>query len=411
MGRFARAFGWAALWQVLGKLIGFVGLSWAFRCLGPDNVGVSGTVLVAVMYAQLVLDFGLDIVAVRHVAAGTVKLEEIAPALFTLRMLLALAALVVGTLVVPWLPLRLEVRWVWWFGVVHLSFLTVGFSWWFQATERMPLFSLLQNLITVATSAVFLAAFRPGQAVGSDLVATLAVNAAGTAVIWWWIRGRMGRGLFRTAALPLALRLFREARPTWVFNVLYSAMGNMNLPLCTYYLGDREAGYYRSAALFVATLQVFLSYFALMLNPRIVRWRAEASGRLRRRLLALTGALVAGSAVCLAVTWLLREPVIRLLWGEAFMPASGVLPQLVAARFLAVASGLLVWGLYANYREWLAVLCCVPSLAVALGLNLWLIPRHGIPAAAWLNYGAEFLLLLLCFLALNRVEIARARAA
>ncbi len=410
-GRVVRAFGWAALWQVVGKLVGVVGLSYAFRCLGPESVGVSGTVLATVMVAQLVLDFGLDIVAVRHVAAGTVKLEALTPALFTLRAGLAAAVLGAGTLFLVVWPGPGTLRVVWWLGLVHLAFLTVSFSWYYQATDRMPWFSLVQNATTVATSLVFLLAFRPGQRIGSDLAVTLALNAAVTVGVWVWIRRRLGRGLWQPASLPLAWRLFREARPLWVFNLLYSALINLNLPLCTLLLGDREAGYFRSAAMLVAAVQVFLSYFALILNPRIVRWRAAGPGLLRRRLGALTAALGLASALCLAVMGWVREPLILLLWGREFLPAAGVLPQLLAAKFLAVASGLLVWGLFANYREWLAVACVAPALGLALGLNLWLIPRHGIAAAAWLNLGAELLLLALTFGVLNRVEARRARTA
>ncbi len=406
-GRFVRAFGWAALWQVLGKLIGVAGLSYAFRCLGPENVGISGTVLAAVLFAQLVLDFGLDIVAVRHVAAGTVRLEDITPAMFTLRVFLAAGALAVSSGLLLLLPGPATVRWVWWFGAWHLAFLTVGYSWFYQATDRMPWFSLVQNATTVATSAVFVIAFRPGQPVGSDLVVLLILNAASTAGVWGWIHRRVARRLFQPASFGLALRLFREARPTWTFNLLYSALINMNLPLCLWLLGERQAGYFRSAAMLVATVQVFLSYFALMLNPHIIRWRAASPGLLRRRLRALTGAFVLAGGLCLVVMWLAREPIILLLWGRAFLPAAEVLPQLLAAKFFAVASGLLVWGLYANYREWLAVGCVAPVVALALVLNLWLIPRHGIAAAAWLNLGAEGLLLGLTFCALHRVERAR----
>jgi O-antigen/teichoic acid export membrane protein len=398
-------------WQVLGKLIGVVGLSYAFRCLGPDRVGVSGTVLVAVTFAQLALDFGLDIIAVRHVAARTVTVPDITSALFTLRVLLAGGALGLASVVVGLMPAAAATRWVWWFGVVHLTFLVLGYGWHFQATERMPLYAFLQNATTVATSLVFLAVFRPGQAVGSDIVATAAVNALATGAVWWWIRRRLGVPLFRIASLPLAGRLFREARATWVFNLCYTALISMSLPLCTWFLGDREAGYYRSASMLVSTLQVFLSYFASMLNPRIVQWRAGPPGRLRHRLLILAGTLVGLSVVCLAALWVFRRPVILLLWGREFLPAAEVLPVLVSAKFLAVASGLLVWGLLANYREWLAVACCAPALVGATVLNLVLIPRYGITAAAWLNYGGEFALLLLCLWALNRVEARRARPA
>jgi O-antigen/teichoic acid export membrane protein len=411
VGRLARAFGWAALWQALGKLIGVIGLSYAYRCLGSENVGVSGTVLATVMILQVVLDFGLEIVAVRHVAAGTVRLADLTPALFTLRVVQAAAMVLAGAVLVPWMPLPAPVRWVWWWGVVHLAFLTASFSWFYQATDRMPWFSLLQNATNVATSLVFLVAFRPGQRLGSDLVVTLALNALLTAGVWVWIQRQVGRGLFRPAALPLALRLFREARPTWVFNLLYTALVNLNLPLCAALLGDRAAGHFRSAAMLVAAVQTFLTYFALVLNPRIVHWRHAGPGVLRRRLLALTTALAGTAGLCLGALWLVREPVVRLLWGADFLPAATVLPQLMAAKFLAVASGLLVWGLFAHYREWLAVACVAPCVAVALVFNLWLVPRHGLAAAGWLYFGAELLLLALTFWALNRVELARTRAA
>jgi O-antigen/teichoic acid export membrane protein len=408
--RFLGRFGLATLWQVLGKLVGVVGLSYAYRCLGPENVGVSGTVLVTAMFAQLVLDFGLDIVSVRHAAGRTIPLPQLVQAIFSLRLLLAIGGLLVFTAAAVLVPGNAAERWVWWFGGLHLTFLNLNFCWYFQATERMPRFSLIQNATTVATTVLFLVAFRPGQRVGSDLVVTMVLNALTTVGVWAWIRRRQGQRLFDRRSLPLALRLFREARPTWVFNLTYCALGALSLPLCKYFLGDREAGYFRSAAMLVGALQVVLSYFAFMLNPRIVQWRAGPAGRLHGRLLLLTGVLVAGSVVCLAGFWLVRRPLILLLWGEPFLPAADVLPVLISAKFLALASGLLVWGLFANYREWLAVACCLPVLAVAAVANVLLIPQYGLTAAAWLNFGAEFGLLVLCFWALNRVERQRARA-
>ena len=40
-----RDFFGTMLWQVLGKLFQVVGMLYATRCLGPDNVGVSRTVI------------------------------------------------------------------------------------------------------------------------------------------------------------------------------------------------------------------------------------------------------------------------------------------------------------------------------------------------------------------------------
>ena len=74
-----RDFSGTMLWQVLGKLFQVVGMVYATRCLGPDNIGVSRTIITLAMTLQLCLAFGLDAVAVRHVARGTAKAGGIAP--------------------------------------------------------------------------------------------------------------------------------------------------------------------------------------------------------------------------------------------------------------------------------------------------------------------------------------------
>ena len=40
-----RDFSATMLWQVLGKLFQVVGIVYATRCLGPDNIGVSRTII------------------------------------------------------------------------------------------------------------------------------------------------------------------------------------------------------------------------------------------------------------------------------------------------------------------------------------------------------------------------------
>ena len=82
------------LWQLLGKLFQVVGMIYATRCLGPDNIGVSRTVITLAMTLQLCLAFGLDAVAVRHVAKALAKPGEIASAIFTFRFVLGFLAAV-----------------------------------------------------------------------------------------------------------------------------------------------------------------------------------------------------------------------------------------------------------------------------------------------------------------------------
>ena len=114
-----RDFSGTMLWQVLGKLFQVVGMVYATRCLGPDNVGVSRTIITLAMTLQLCLAFGLDAVAVRHVAKGLAKAGEIAPAIFTFRFALGLLAAVLWAVAVLLSDLGGGEKWAWLVGAAR----------------------------------------------------------------------------------------------------------------------------------------------------------------------------------------------------------------------------------------------------------------------------------------------------
>ena len=144
-----RDFSGTMLWQVLGKLFQVVGMVYATRCLGPDNIGVSRTIITLAMTLQLCLAFGLDAVAVRHVAKGTAKADGIAPAIFTFRLVLGLVAAVLWAAGIWLSPLEGVERWTWLAGALFLLVLSLDYSWLFQATEQMPRASRFQLLLSL----------------------------------------------------------------------------------------------------------------------------------------------------------------------------------------------------------------------------------------------------------------------
>ena len=100
-GKLFRDFSNTMLWQLLGKFFQVVGMVYATRCLGPDNIGVSRTVITFAMTLQLCIAFGLDAVAVRHVTKGIAKVSEIASAIFTFRFVLGFLAVSYTHLTLP----------------------------------------------------------------------------------------------------------------------------------------------------------------------------------------------------------------------------------------------------------------------------------------------------------------------
>jgi O-antigen/teichoic acid export membrane protein len=405
---FVSQFGRAVLWQGVGKLIQIVGVAYAARCLGPVNLGLSGPVMVTAAIVQLVLDLGLDIVAVRHVLARTHSIERIAAALFTLRVLVAACGGLVWALAVWLSPLGAPARGVWLLGAPYLASLVVNYAWYYQATQRLPRLSLLQAVAALGVSVVYLVAFRPGQAAGSDLWVALAVNIVVGAVVWHGMGRRLGVRLFDLEALRSAVGLVQEARASWLFNLGYYVLASMGLPLVYLLLSERESGLFRSASMLVTSLQMVLHQFALLLVPRIVAWREGA--RLGRRVLGLVMLLSAGGAAVCVPLWWWRESVYLLIYKEAYLEGAPLLPVLLFAKFLSAATAMPVWGLFALGKDWLAARCCVVPMLLELVLHFVLLPRYGVEAAAWLNCGAEGLLAAVCAVVFLKANAQREAA-
>jgi len=389
-----RDFSGTMLWQVLGKLFQVAGMVYATRCLGPDNIGVSRTIISLAMTLQLCLAFGLDAVAVRHVAKGLAKAGEIAPAIFTFRFALGLVAAALWAVGVWLSPLDGLERWTWLAGALFLLVLSLDYSWLFQATEQMPRASRFQTLSAFLASLWFLLFFEKGQSLGSDLFVLLGANALVVGFVWRQMTRELGFRCLSPARLAKAGALFREAWLIWAFNLSYFLLANMALPMTYFLLGKTSSGLFGSAQQLVVALQMFLHYFGIIMAPRLVVWRQADVGLFRRRVLLLAGGAAAVGLLFSGGLWLIVGWLYPLLFGEAFESAAGLLPVLVLGKFFAVGTAMFTWALWAENRDRLPVLCCLPCCVISAALYFLLLPEHGNAAAAWLTLGAETALML-----------------
>ena len=382
------------LWQLLGKLFQVVGMIYATRCLGPDNIGVSRTVITLAMTLQLCLAFGLDAVAVRHVAKALAKPGEIASAIFTFRFVLGFLAAVLWVFAVSLSSLEGGERWTWLAGAFFLLVCCMDYSWLFQATEQMPRASRFQLASSIISSAWFVLFFNKGQSVGSDLYVLLAANAIVVIFVWWKVSNEFGFRCFSALRLSNAKKMFLEAWLIWLFNLGYYLLANMAQIMTYFILGKESSGLFGSAQYLVLALQMFLHSFGILMAPRLMAWHKENVVMFRWRVLVIAGiAIVVGGLVFLilrlVVNWFYP-----LLFGEAFASASGLLPWLVLGKFFALGTAMFTWGLWAQHRDKLTVLCCLPCCFVSGALYFLLLPEFGNLASAWITLGAETALLI-----------------
>ena len=389
-----RDFSSTMLWQVLGKLFQVVGMVYATRCLGPDNVGVSRTIITLAMTLQLCLAFGLDAVAVRHVAKGLAKAGEIAPAIFTFRFALGLLAAVLWAVAVLLSDLVGGEKWAWLVGALFLLVCCMDYSWLFQATEQMPRASRFQLVSSVMASLWFILFFKSGQAVGSDLYVLLVANALVVGTVWWRVSRELGFRCLSPACLAGAGKLLREAWLIWLFNLGYYLLANMAQVMTFFIIGKESGGLFGSAQYLVLALQMFLHYFGILMAPRLMVWHKANLAMFRRRVLLIAGGASTVGLVAFGVLWAITDWLYPVLFGEAFASAAGLLPWLVLGKFFAVGTAMFTWGLWAEHRDKLPVLCCLPCCVISGALYFVLLPKYGNAASAWLTLGAETALLI-----------------
>ena len=403
--RVLRVVGSTGFWAVAGRLVQIFGFGHAMRCMGHAGAGLSIQVMAAAMFAQVVLSLGIDVVAVRHVAARTRTLEELLPVIFTFRLVLHVAVALAAALLLPFLVAESAVLSVWLCGCLLFVVLGMNFQWYYQARGEMTALSRIQTLGTLTVSLCFFLLFRPGRTpAGSDLLVMALVHGSITAWIWW----RAGRrGLWTRSFLTRALGLAREGSAMWLFGLVYNALAVVGLFLMPVLMAPEEGqiqnGLFRRSYQPCLALQFILTYIGYIFYPRIVVWKDESDFRSRVLGLAL-GGVVLGVLCHLSLLWL-GDPVFLLIYRDT--EGVGIFPVMAAARFIGMSSGFLVWGLLARHRDWAAVVCCTGTLCVSLVLHCHWLGRGGHVAAGWICYIGEVILFLACALVYLRGERGR----
>lgn len=173
-----------------------------------------------------------------------------------------------------------------------------------------------------------------------------------------------------------------------------------SLLLVQHILGAEQVGYYSIAATMADTIALLTTVIGLILFPKLSAVPDIAAK------LALTRRAVAGTVLLLlpliVVASLLAKPLVKMVFGSAFAPAS--------LSFVLLMPGTFFIGIHTVTVQFLnsvgypvSVVAVWAFVAVAsIGLNLWAIPRYGIAGAAVVSSICYFLACLLVVLLVMR---------
>lgn len=367
--------------EVLSRLAGIATLLLLAHKYGVVFVGVYALAQSMLQYSYPIIDFGMRHVGARLLAAHPQAGEEITRQVQRRRLLMA--GLLLPALLLYALSTRLTLD----LKIFLFAFSAAGclyaasLDWAAWGKEKLRLVSFGRAVVPISVLICLLLGRNSSNVLGW-LVAGNIVGGLLQAAIFrlWWRKNKPEH------EEPISLELVRQSlawRRTsimglaWLCNLAFNTIDMLMLGIMS---NPQQVGFYSAA--YRVVNQVLYTYYLMtfVLYPQLARQSTDQRRRMLRPqiLLVLLGAGVAIAAVLSAV----RLPIIHLLFGAQFLPATVLLLVLAWAipmDFLTsyLTNAYIAWGM-----EKKILICTVIAAGSDVLLNLIWIPAYGAKAAA-----------------------------
>jgi O-antigen/teichoic acid export membrane protein len=224
-----------------------------------------------------------------------------------------------------------------------------------------------------------------------------AAATAGLVLGLFWLLSKL-RNLLR-APICLSLEIFRTHVGLGAKAYLIAFFGylvlRIDLVMVKYMLGAQAAGYYSISEIMAENILTLPVVVSTILFPKLSAMAGdEQKLQLTRKAGFVTAALMAPLMILISI---LAKPLIRLVFGESFLPAVAPFIWLMPGSFLLGIEIVIVQ--YLNSLGFPKILVYFWLLVTALnvGLNLWAIPAYGVIGAAIVSticYSLAFVLVI-----------------
>jgi O-antigen/teichoic acid export membrane protein len=370
-------------------LLGVVATAVVARALGGEGFGEWSTLLVVAQMAGYLADLGVEQVAVSRAAQQGRERDWIG-ALVSLRTLISVPATAVAAVVVLLLASNddMVVSGL----LLAATILATGPSST-RAILQLRVRNDLNMVVITFNSVLWTGAAIALAAADSGMVAFAAAFLAvtwATVAVQVVLALRAGRISLR-GGRPLLRPLTAAGIPVAISGLLILAYARIDQVLVYELAGAREAGLYAAAYRILEQSHFLPLAVATTFLPLVAAAHGADIARARRMTQHVINYMAVGSLPAFAFTLVASEQVIRLLFGDAFVPAAPALPVLMGA-FVVICFGYLsgnlviVLGLQRRFLRYALV-----ALVFNVALNLVLIPPYGFLAAAWVTLATEIL--------------------
>ncbi|MFH1010839.1 MAG: flippase [bacterium] len=396
--------------NALGLLLGTVGegvLQFLFvvlvsRYLGPDDFGFWGFSVALTGYLLVAASFGLPQIVVREIAKTPQQAPQIFGAAMGLRLLLGFAIWIVVVALLPLTSLPLDRRLTLLILSVALLLMPFDLASFFDAHQKSrwdAFFRVIARAISVGVLGAVLLT-RDTLTLPLAACVSIAFLLCNIGFAWMGIR-YLHLSLRPRTALSGMRQMFTLALPIFWARAMSELYVHTNLVLMGFLSTDRQTGYYAVAdrvLVILLTLKAIVYRLLLPLLSEVVEDRERLTKRLETVIPFLAQMSILGATAIILVA----DPIVPLVFGNAFSPAITPLRILTGYLILTGVGSIFGTVLFAmgHQREY-SLSITVGSLAnVLLGFSL--IPSYGAIGAAVSSAIAEILVLCVSFVYFRR---------
>lgn len=388
--------------QMLSGLITFPLLA---RSMGSSDFGIYTAGLAYVGLFSTFTEFGLTNAATMNMASDPDNESRWLGALSSLR---AASSVVLTVLCLAGIPLFLQsdgdLRTV---SVIFTSLIAINgagaVTSVFVSRLRSEIVVAILLVQTVAWLAIVIVLNATGASAVTVAVAWVTLLSA-TAVLQV-LAARRFASLAWKGTRELWGPLFRLALPMGIAGALGTVYYKIDSVLVVEMASAHEAGIYGAAYRFLDPLTFLPAAVMTSFMPVFAATFADQRERTRRLVQTAAELMIVLGLPALLVTLVLSDQIVRNLFGTEFAGSAAVLPILMGG-FLAICLGTL--GGYLSRvvgLRWQLPGYAAACVVVNVGMNLYLIPRHGALGAAWATAVTEVLsMVLLLGSSLRRLE-------
>lgn len=383
-----RQYGANAVWLMIARFYWIataltVGI-YVARVLGPRDFGILNYAIAFVGMYAIIATLGVDGVIVRDLVARPGDRDRILGnfTVFRLVLLAAMAVALSGTLLASAQPSR--VKWLCVIiGLGYSGYLLQPAQVYFVASVKSRYFAMGQIVACTLYSLIRLGAayFRLPLYVYALAEATMFLSANG---VQFYLYGRgVGSPLRWTFRLRDALALIVPAIPLSMCVILNVIYARTDILMIEHFMGAEYVGYYSIATRFTENWYLLGVLLAVNFFPAIVSASGISEAAYVKQLHRLYFMCFWLMTAAAGITILLGYYVIRLLYGESYLPA--VAPLYLYVCTLPGSLILYVFGQWAVNENQLKTYAAVLGAGAFLNVvsNFFLIPRCGMMGAAF----------------------------